>query len=44
MIFIAKEVGSGRGDKFHNYPIGTPRRRLDDVRAAKNPVTTWSQM
>jgi len=41
MIFIAKEVESGRGDRFHNYPLNTPRRRLDDVKAAKNPVTTW---
>jgi glycine dehydrogenase subunit 2 len=41
MIFIAKEIAEGRGDKFHNYPLSTPRRRLDDVRAAKTPVTTW---
>ena len=44
MLFIAEEVKEGRGDKFHNYPIGTPRRRLDEVKAAKNPVTTWSQI
>ncbi len=43
MIFIAKEVAEGRGDRFHNYPLHTPRRRLDDVKAAKNPVTTWMQ-
>ncbi len=41
MIFIAQEIEQGRGDKFHNYPISTPRRRLDEVKAAKNPVTTW---
>jgi glycine dehydrogenase subunit 2 len=41
MIFIANEVKEGRGDKFHNYPINTPRRRLDEVKAAKTPVTTW---
>ncbi len=41
MIFIAKEISEGKGDRFHNYPVSTPRRRLDDVRAAKNPVTTW---
>ena len=44
MIYIAKEVEEGRGDRFHNFPIGTPRRRLDEVKAAKFPVTTWSQM
>jgi glycine dehydrogenase subunit 2 len=41
MIFVAGEVAQGRGDKFHQYPISTPRRRLDEVKAAKTPVTTW---
>ncbi len=44
MIFIAKEVSEGKGDRFHNYPLSTPRRRLDDVKAAKNPITTWMQV
>jgi len=43
MIYIAKTVALGDGDKFHNYPISTPRRRLDEVKAAKTPVTTWMQ-
>ena len=43
MLFIAKEVAEGRGERFHNYPLSTPRRRLDDVRAAKTPITTWMQ-
>ena len=42
MLFIARECEEGRGEKFHNYPLSTPRRRLDDVKAAKNPVLTWS--
>ncbi len=41
MKYIAKETKEGRGDKFHNYPVSTPRRRLDEVRAAKNPILTW---
>ena len=41
MIYIAQEIEAGRGDEFHNYPLSTPRRRLDDVRAAKVPTTTW---
>ena len=41
MIYIAKEIESGNGDKFHNYPLSTPRKRLDDVKAAKKPITTW---
>lgn len=43
MIYIAKEIEEGRGDRFHNYPINTPRRRLDDVKAAKTPILTWMQ-
>jgi glycine dehydrogenase subunit 2 len=41
MIYIAKEITEGRGDRFHNYPLSTPRKRLDEVKAAKTPVTTW---
>lgn len=44
MIFIAKEVKEGRGDVFHDYPLSTPRRRLDDVKAAKTPVLTWMDL
>jgi glycine dehydrogenase subunit 2 len=41
MIFVANEIKENRGDRFHNYPISTPKRRLNEVKAAKNPVTTW---
>jgi glycine dehydrogenase subunit 2 len=44
MLYIAKEIEEGRGDKFHQYPLSTPRKRLDDVRAAKTPVLTWSEL
>ncbi len=44
MLYIAKEVAEGNGDKFHQYPINTPRRRLDDVKAAKNPILTWNEL
>ncbi len=44
MLYIAKEVEEGRGERFHNYPISTPRRRLDEVKAAKTPTTTWMQL
>jgi glycine dehydrogenase subunit 2 len=44
MRYIAQECENGNGDKFHNYPLSTPRRRLDDVKAAKNPVLTWSEL
>ncbi len=44
MIYIAKETQKGDTDKFHEYPISTPRRRLDEVQAAKNPVLTWMEL
>jgi len=44
MLYIAKEIEEGRGDKFHHYPLSTPRKRLDDVRAAKTPVLTWNEL
>ena len=44
MIYIAKEIESGNGDKFHSYPISTPRRRLDEVKAAKYPILTWMEV
>ncbi len=44
MIFIAREVKEGRAEKFHQYPISTPRKRLDDVKAAKTPTITWMDL
>lgn len=44
MIFIAKEAEEGRGEIFHQYPVSTPRKRLNDVKAAKTPVLTWTDM
>jgi glycine dehydrogenase subunit 2 len=44
MIYIAKEIEKDQGDKFHSFPVSTPRRRLDEVKAAKNPVLTWMEV
>jgi glycine dehydrogenase subunit 2 len=44
MRYIANECENGNGDKFHDYPLSTPRRRLDDVKAAKFPLLTWSEL
>lgn len=38
---IAADVKSGQGDKFHSYPLSTPARRLDEVRAAREPKLRW---
>lgn len=44
MIYISKEVKNGNGDKFHSYPISTPRKRMDEVKAAKNTILTFDQL
>ena len=44
MLYIASEVENGNHDKFHHFPQSTPRKRLDDVKAAKNPVLTWHEL
>lgn len=35
---IAVDIKAGETEKFHDYPLSTPRRRLDEVRAARQPV------
>ncbi len=44
MIYIAKEIEKGQGDKFHSFPVSTPKRRLDEVKAAKNPILNWMEV
>ncbi|MBI1274364.1 aminotransferase class V-fold PLP-dependent enzyme [bacterium] len=43
MRWIATEVNEGRGEALKQNPVSAPRRRLDEVKAAKNPVLTWKQ-
>jgi glycine dehydrogenase subunit 2 len=44
MIYIAKEIEAGNGDRFHSFPVSTPKRRLDEVKAAKHPIVTWMEI
>ncbi len=44
MIHIANETKENKTEKFHQYPISTPRRRMDEVKAAKNPILTWKEL
>ena len=39
---IAAEAKKGNGESFKQSPHYTPRRRLDETRAARQPVLTWS--
>jgi glycine dehydrogenase subunit 2 len=41
MKSIANATESGDQEQFHAYPVSTPRRRLDEVRAARQPVLRW---
>lgn len=38
MKMIAVDVAAGDTEKFHDYPKSSPRRRVDEVRAARQPV------
>lgn len=42
MKMIAADVRAGDTDKFHAYPQSSPRRRLDEVKAARQPVLKCS--
>lgn len=41
MRVIASDARSGAVDKFHAYPQSAPARRLDEVKAAREPKLRW---
>ena len=41
MKMIAKETTDGNGEALHQNPVSTPRKRLDEVGAARNPILKW---
>ncbi len=38
---IAADVEAGKAEEFHNLPQSTPRKRLDEVKAARNPMLKY---
>jgi glycine dehydrogenase subunit 2 len=40
---LAEQAKQGNADLFHNAPIHTPRRRLDETKAARQPVLRWKK-
>lgn len=40
---IATDVRAGDVDKFHTYPQSAPVRRLDEVKAAREPKLRWGK-
>ncbi len=43
MKWISAEAEAGRGAVLHENPISTPRRRLDEVKAAREPKLRWKK-
>ncbi|HEY0902032.1 MAG TPA: aminomethyl-transferring glycine dehydrogenase subunit GcvPB [Micavibrio sp.] len=41
MKSVAADVKAGDHDKFHAYPQSAPRRRMDETKAAREPVLRW---
>jgi len=41
MKMIAEETAKGEGAKFTEYPISAPRKKLDELKAARQPVLKW---
>jgi glycine dehydrogenase subunit 2 len=41
MRFLAERARAGETERFTNAPVYAPMRRLDETRAARNPVLTW---
>ena len=41
MRTIAEKTEAGDTEDFHDNPVSTPRRRLDEVAAARQPVLKW---
>jgi glycine dehydrogenase subunit 2 len=40
---IAADARAGHGDELHQNPVSTPRRRLDEVKAAREPKLRWRE-
>ncbi len=39
---IAKDAKEGKSEEFHSFPQSTPRKRLDEVKAARKPVLNYN--
>jgi len=39
---LTAKAKAGGADYFHDAPVLTPRRRLDETAAARNPILRWN--
>ena len=44
MIYIAKKVDKGDIEELKSFPISTPCKKLDETKAARQPILTWQQL
>ncbi|MFP4313959.1 MAG: aminomethyl-transferring glycine dehydrogenase subunit GcvPB [Alphaproteobacteria bacterium] len=40
---IAADAKQGKDEQYHSFPQSTPRKRLDEVKAARKPVLRWKE-
>jgi glycine dehydrogenase subunit 2 len=40
---LALAAKGGKRERFHTAPLHAPRRRLDETRAARQPVLRWTR-
>jgi glycine dehydrogenase subunit 2 len=38
---FAQDIANGETEKFHAFPLSTPVRRVDEVKAAREPKLRW---
>ncbi|MGH1378764.1 MAG: aminomethyl-transferring glycine dehydrogenase subunit GcvPB [Alphaproteobacteria bacterium] len=38
---IAEDARADKSEEFHKFPVSSPRKRLDEVKAARKPVLRW---
>lgn len=43
MKSIVEDANKGDTEKFHQFPQSTPRKRLDEVKAARQPKLRWRE-
>ena len=41
ILHLAKRARAGDAQAFHDAPVHTPRRRLDETAAARRPILRW---
>jgi glycine dehydrogenase subunit 2 len=43
MQMLAEKAQNGEAQRMHQYPVSAPRRRLDEVQAARQPKLRWEK-